>query len=122
MTFGQRFKELRLDKNLTQQELADDFNKTYNYTFTKSAISQYENDKRTPEVEALINFALYFDVSLDYLMCLSEKKEIEVQVKDVDLVSEFIAVGNDLFDNEELSRKEKDMLFEKLSKMYFSSL
>lgn len=68
MTFEERFRKLRLERNLMQQELADDFNKIYRYNFTKSSISQYENDKRKPEVDALKDFALYFNISIDYLI------------------------------------------------------
>lgn len=67
-TFGKRFKMLRLEKDLKQQELIDDFNKKYHYGFTKSAVSQYENDKRIPEIEALNAFANYFNVSVDFLL------------------------------------------------------
>ena len=68
-TFGERFKKLRLMKNYTQDELVNDFNKHYHYSLGKSAISQYENDKRIPEISVLINFADYFDVSIDFLLC-----------------------------------------------------
>lgn len=68
-TFGERFKTLRLLKNYTQEGLVQDFNKQYHYTLTKSAISQYENGKRIPEVNVLIDFAAYFKVSIDYLLC-----------------------------------------------------
>lgn len=67
-TFGQRFKMLRLEKDMKQEELIDDFNKKYHYNFTKAAVSQYENDKRIPEVEALKAFAEYFNVSVDFLL------------------------------------------------------
>ena len=59
-TFGERFKQLRLMKNYTQEELVNDFNQKYHYNLGKSAISQYENDKRIPEINVLINFANYF--------------------------------------------------------------
>ena len=68
-TFGGRFKQLRLIRNYTQEDLVNDFNKKYHYNLGKSAISQYENDKRTPELNVLINFANYFDVSIDFLLC-----------------------------------------------------
>ncbi|APQ97917.1 helix-turn-helix domain-containing protein [Clostridium botulinum] len=76
-TFGKRFKMLRLEKNLKQQELIDDFNKKYHYGFTKSAVSQYENDKRIPEIEALNAFANYFNVSVDFLLGRSDIKNID---------------------------------------------
>lgn len=68
-TFGDRFKKLRLLKNLTQEQLAEDFNAKYGYSFNKATISQYENNKRTPEITGLMNFIDYFNVSLDYLLC-----------------------------------------------------
>ena len=66
--FGNIFKALREEKGLTQQELVDLFNKQYHYKFGKSAISQYENNKRIPEVEVLQKWAEFFQVGLDYLL------------------------------------------------------
>lgn len=54
---------------MTQDELAEDFNNKFDYSFTKATISQYENNRRIPEVSALLKFADYFNVSLDYLLC-----------------------------------------------------
>ena len=81
MTFGERFKELRLEKGLTQQGLAEDFNKIYGHTFSKPSISQYENGKRTPENEALKNFASYFNVSIDYLLGVSDIRNNDVNIE-----------------------------------------
>jgi len=69
-TFGERFKALRIKKDLTQHQLVESFNQKFNYNITKSAISQYENNKRIPEVNLLIDLAKYFQVSLDYLLCI----------------------------------------------------
>lgn len=68
-TFGDRFKKLRLSRNLTQEQLAEELNERYNYSFTKATISQYENNKRMPEMSAIMNIADYFKTSLDYLFC-----------------------------------------------------
>lgn len=68
-TFGERFKNLRKLKSYTQDQLVQEFNKRYNYTLSKSAISQYENDKRIPEISVLIDIASYFQVSIDFLLC-----------------------------------------------------
>lgn len=61
-TFAQRFKELRLDQNCTQDKLAETF------FLNKSSISRYESGKQIPETPMLSEFASYFGVSLDYLM------------------------------------------------------
>ena len=122
MNFGQRFKKLRLEKGLTQQGLAEDFNKIYGHTFSKSSISQYENGKRTPENEALKNFALYFNVSIDYLLCISDIKYNNIDIQKQDLQNEILTEASNFFSDENINRDEKDKLFKELSKMYFDSI
>ena len=68
-----RLKELRTDLGMTQEELRQKFNNKYKRTYTAAAISQFENDKRTPETSALIDFADFFGVSLDYLLGRSDR-------------------------------------------------
>lgn len=77
-TFGERFKFLRTEMNLTQDELVDKFNTTYNTNFNKSTLSQYENDKRKPEINSLEKWAEFFGVSIDYLLGKSDIKDIEI--------------------------------------------
>lgn len=74
-TFGNRFKELRIKQGKTQEELAKDFNAKFNYNYGKSAISQYENNKRIPEMNALQSWASYFNVTTDYLLGREEEKQ-----------------------------------------------
>ena len=62
MTFGNRLKELRKAKGLTQIEISKDIN------FSQSAITAYENGKREPNFEVLQKLATYFNVSTDYLL------------------------------------------------------
>ena len=38
-SFGDGFKNIRLFKNLTQEELINEFNEIYGYAFTKGTIS-----------------------------------------------------------------------------------
>ncbi|MGL5086332.1 MAG: helix-turn-helix domain-containing protein [Clostridium sp.] len=67
-TFGERFKSIRLSKNLTQEQLINEFNELYGYAFTKGTISQYENNRRTPGMSVVKKFVEYFNVSIDYLL------------------------------------------------------
>ncbi|WP_018590420.1 helix-turn-helix domain-containing protein [Terrisporobacter glycolicus] len=80
-TFGIRFKELRNEKKLTQDELVENFNKKYNTRFNKSTISQYENNKRKPEVNILENWADFFDVSIDYLLGRNDERNHTKEIK-----------------------------------------
>lgn len=83
-TFGERFKLLRKEKDLNQEDLINDFNKKYNYSFTKSAVSQYENDKRIPEINALSDFANYFKVTIDYLLGRTDIRTPDLEPQSVD--------------------------------------
>ena len=67
--FALRMKELRKEKKLKQQELADEFSvklRTYR---------GYEYGESYPEVAKLLAIADFFDVSLDYLMGRSDIRE-----------------------------------------------
>ena len=62
MSFGRRLRELREEKELTQEQFGEIFN------FKKALISKYENDKLQPSIETINSLADYFDVSSDYLL------------------------------------------------------
>ena len=63
-----RFKQLRQAAGLTQEEFRLQFNHKYHRNYTPSAISRFENNKRIPETMALIDFADFFGVTVDYLI------------------------------------------------------
>lgn len=77
--FSFRFRNLRRNLGLTQEAFLKRFNKEYNRSFTAAAISQYENGKRIPEIDALIDFADFFAVSVDYILGLSDCSSIYAQ-------------------------------------------
>ena len=62
MNVGKRIRSLRLFRNMTQKELGDKLG--YNNSPT-IRIAQYEAGQRTPQKEALKNFANALDVSFD---------------------------------------------------------
>ena len=68
-TFGDRIKNLRKEKGLTQQSLADLL------FITKSSVSKYEHNINIPENELLQKIADIFDVSIDYLLCRTDNKK-----------------------------------------------
>lgn len=63
---GQRLADLRNDKGLKQAELAEILG------VAKRNISLYENNDSIPRDPVKVKIALYFDVSLDYLMGLDD--------------------------------------------------
>ncbi len=62
MTFGKRLRNLRLEKDLTQAELARLMG------LGESTVSFYEADKRKPDFDTLIKLAEHFNVSTDYIL------------------------------------------------------
>lgn len=60
--FKQRLKELRIEKSITQQKLANDIH------YSLSIVNKWENGKKSPNLDALIVLAKYFRVSADYLI------------------------------------------------------
>jgi transcriptional regulator with XRE-family HTH domain len=66
--FAKRAKELRKSKGLTTRMLAAELN------MSCALISYYENEKREPTLSALKAYAKYFDVTMDYLAGLSDRR------------------------------------------------
>lgn len=77
-SFSLKLKELRQKNNLTQDQLADELNTRYHLNESKATISQFEHNKRIPDLDRLINIADYFKVSLDYL-CYDTNKTNKVE-------------------------------------------
>ena len=65
-------KSLRKDAGLTQKELADKVG------VTNSTISFYEQEERSPSVDMIIRLAEIFNVSVDYLLGIDQKKNINL--------------------------------------------
>ncbi len=59
--FGERLKELREEKGLTQEELAEAIG------YSDVSIYYWETGKRLPYLDTAIVIAQFFKVSLDYL-------------------------------------------------------
>lgn len=68
--FGYRLKEAREKRKLTQAQVAARLN------LTRSSISSYENNVALPSVEILIQLALIYRVSVDYLLGMNHRKAI----------------------------------------------
>ena len=64
--FAERLKELRLEKDLGQEALAEELGLSH------GIISLWENALREPKMSNLILLAKYFDVTIDYLVGLED--------------------------------------------------
>lgn len=62
MNFGEQIKQLRVDRKLTQQSMADKLG------VTRQAISNWENNKNLPDIEMIIVISKTFSLTLDELI------------------------------------------------------
>ena len=61
MSFNERLKQVRENKNLTQQEVADEIGKK------KNSISDWETGKARPDVDILVKLCKLYKISADSL-------------------------------------------------------
>jgi len=66
MIMAARLRELRTDKGIRQNQLAIDLG------LSNASISYWENGKQEPTASALFKLAQYFEVSVDYLVGLTD--------------------------------------------------
>lgn len=69
-TVGTRIKQLRLEANLTQEDLANKLTSVKG----KSSIANYENGSNLPSDEVKLQMCNIFNCSLDYLLGKSDKR------------------------------------------------
>ena len=70
--FGLRLQQLRMDHNLSLADLGKKINRC------KSVICGYENNYKTPPLDVLVQLAVIFNVSLDYLVGIDKKEMVSV--------------------------------------------
>ena len=63
---GKRIKEIRLEQELSQQKFGNLL------SVSQDTISLWEKGKSAPTTEFLISIATKFNVSVDYILCLTD--------------------------------------------------
>ena len=84
---GTKLKSLRIEKQLTQKQVADRIG------LAISAVSSYESGTRYPSFDVLIKLARIFHVSTDYLLGITDTRNIDVtglSDKNIDLISQLV--------------------------------
>ena len=88
--FGDRLKELRKNKNISQEELG---------TFcgvAKNTISNWENNINRPDIDLVTKLADYFNVSTDYLLGFNQDDLDNIERLKIALKEAGIMAGDDL--------------------------
>lgn len=71
-----RVKELRVERGLKQEALADFVGSS------QQTISRIENEIGTPPLDLIVLLAKYFNVTIDYILCLSNtRRSLEGQLR-----------------------------------------
>ncbi len=70
--FGERLRQLRKERNLTQKQLADLIG------VKNSVISFYEVGERTPSLEAVVKLARVLHVSADTLLGIEKSETVNI--------------------------------------------
>ena len=87
VNMGDKLKSLRTKKKLTQKQVSDMIG------LAVSAVSSYESGSRYPSYDVLIKLARIFHVSTDYLLGMTDKRNIDVTGLDddeIELISQLV--------------------------------
>ena len=88
MAYGERIKRLRTGRELTQEQLAEKINVSRTY------IVKIENGLQIGPIEIAIELAMFFDVSMDFLLLGKETYRVDRKQclrMAIDILSEFQA-------------------------------
>ena len=68
-TQGNILRELRLEKDITQEDLGKVLN------VSKQTVNNWENNRRKCDLDTLFKLAKFFGVTVDYLLGINENKK-----------------------------------------------
>lgn len=84
---GTKLKSLRIEKRLTQKQVADRIG------LAISAVSSYESGSRYPSYDVLVRLAHIFHVSTDYLLGMTDKRNVDItglEDDEIEVVSQLV--------------------------------
>lgn len=84
---GEKLKSLRIEKKLTQKQVADRIG------LATSAVSSYESGTRYPSYDVFVKLSRIFHVSTDYLLGMTDRRNIDVtglNDNEIELVSQLV--------------------------------
>lgn len=74
MTLGEKLKQTRVERNLSQTDVAEYLN------LTRQSISKWENNNGYPDLDNLVRLSEFYEVSIDEL--LKENQELKEKISD----------------------------------------
>lgn len=117
--FGERLRELRVKRNLTQ----DEFGLIFEPPLAQSTIGTYERGVRQPSLENLVVIADYFNVTTDYLLGITDERTTIDTFKEENPkeLRDFLNKNKVLFNGSELSEEEKHRMIDILTGLFWNN-
>ena len=119
MTLGNKIKQLRIERNMTQPDLATELG------VTVRTVAYYENDERQPTKSTILKLCKLFNVTSDYLLSENESFSIDAEdkygLRGKKKAELFINETALLFAGGELSEEDQDKVFKAISEIYWRS-
>lgn len=109
MKIGDRIKKLREEKGLMQQDVCNTLG------IEQSTLANYENNRRIPKIDVLIEIANYYGVSLDYLVGMTDNRFNSPNERLKDL-NKFLQQSEIIFDGNiyEFTGNDRDLIMKAL--------
>jgi len=111
MKFGHIIRKLREEKNLSQIELSKKLN------ITSQSLSQYELNKRVPDIDMINRLADFFNVSIDYLLGRTYTKHSSISLSTKEDLTEH-KTSNEIFKEIDKLSPESQEELKKLIELY----
>jgi transcriptional regulator with XRE-family HTH domain len=72
---GERLSELRKERGATLDDVITEINKNYETKLTRANLSRWERGENEPSLRLAKYLCLFYGVSLDYMIGLTDEKE-----------------------------------------------
>ena len=107
-TFGERLRDLRMNRNLHQSQLGEILG------LSPSAIGSYERNLREPAYKHLAEMADLFNVSVDYLLCRTDEPLTVEEFKKLDTreMRQLLSEYDVLIGSYKLQESDKNRLYD----------
>jgi transcriptional regulator with XRE-family HTH domain len=103
MTFGEKLRQLRKRKKITQGQLATAIG-TH-----ESHIGRYEKDQSSPTAPIIGKIATFFNVSTDFLLLDEAQESLSIKVTDKKLLEQFQEIDGMSDEKRDLVKKILEM-------------
>nr|DAY57441.1 MAG TPA: repressor protein [Caudoviricetes sp.] len=116
MKIGDRMKKLREEKGLMQQDVCNALD------IEQSTLANYENNRRVPKTDILIEIANYYGVSLDYLVGRTDDRFDNSKRRPKDL-NKFLQQSEIIFDGDtyNLTDEDRDLVMKSLEVAFLAA-